>query len=640
MLSYFPNIYPDEILYSLLARYHRHVCSSGPTETLLDLYGRRSICAVVDLPSSLNILAEQLFLFGLTAKILIRHHTLFPYYTAFIDSTSRERIRQSMLGDYGGDIHTRVGIVTTTVPTLQYLRYCRKCNEEDFENFGEIYWHRLFQVPGVLVCPRHKVLLQDSTAPYRPVNKHEYVAATEENCNPDNNVIHSLSLSSDNFNHLLQIAEASDELLKCSTPSSFLHSTYPDYRDSLYTSGFLKGEKVVNQKFLEECIVHFYSSSLLHILHCDIHSGNEDNWLKKISRKQTNKIHPLRHLLFSIFLKHQKPMKKEVSPFVCNPWPCLNHLCRSFREDVIQDLSLSYCDKTGVPIGTFKCPHCGFTYTRRGPEKDGDERYRFSTVKEYGRVWERELKKQVKKGLSLRATARELQVDPATVKLHAVRQDLKASWIHPTDQQLSSVKMKSTKMKRRRRYRTRWLQLKKDNRCLSKTELRFLDKGTYAWLYRHDRSWLQKNSPKPKKKKIHSHRVDWEKRDREILLLVEREAQAIRLLDPPRRITTSAIGKRIGKLSLLEKKISKLPRTAAFLDRHMENTEAFQIRRIIWVVKILDREGQEIIDWRIRRLAGLKSICTPVVEKAIRNSIRRQELTVNGCDDSAQRKSS
>ena len=37
MLSYFPATYPDELLYSVLARYHRHTCSTSPKWTMNDL---------------------------------------------------------------------------------------------------------------------------------------------------------------------------------------------------------------------------------------------------------------------------------------------------------------------------------------------------------------------------------------------------------------------------------------------------------------------------------------------------------------------------------------------------------------------------------------------------------------------------
>lgn len=39
------------------------------------------------------------------------------------------------------------------------LRFCPKCIEYDIRVFGEPYWHRKHQVPGVTVCSIHKISL-------------------------------------------------------------------------------------------------------------------------------------------------------------------------------------------------------------------------------------------------------------------------------------------------------------------------------------------------------------------------------------------------------------------------------------------------------------------------------------------------
>lgn len=40
--------------------------------------------------------------------------------------------------------------------------------------YGETYWHRIHQVPGVNVCPKHKTLLEDSIVEINTYNKQEY----------------------------------------------------------------------------------------------------------------------------------------------------------------------------------------------------------------------------------------------------------------------------------------------------------------------------------------------------------------------------------------------------------------------------------------------------------------------------------
>ena len=42
------------------------------------------------------------------------------------------------------------------------LRYCPQCFDEDIATYGEPYWHRLHQIPGIAVCPRHDCWLADT----------------------------------------------------------------------------------------------------------------------------------------------------------------------------------------------------------------------------------------------------------------------------------------------------------------------------------------------------------------------------------------------------------------------------------------------------------------------------------------------
>ena len=75
-------------------------------------------------------------------------------------------------------------------------------------------------------------------------------------------------------------------------------------------------------------------------------------------------------------------------------------------------------------------------------------------------------------------------------------------------------------------------------------------------------------------------------------------------MNKPVRITVSKIGTTIGLKALLEKHLDKLPQTKAYLESVTETVEEFQIRRIEWAIRELDRRGEEKKDWKILRLAG------------------------------------
>lgn len=59
MPNYFPDPRPNEILYSLLVRFHYHTFSTSQKQTLEECFGNRSIRLSVDFQSHINDFADQ-----------------------------------------------------------------------------------------------------------------------------------------------------------------------------------------------------------------------------------------------------------------------------------------------------------------------------------------------------------------------------------------------------------------------------------------------------------------------------------------------------------------------------------------------------------------------------------------------------
>jgi Tn7-like transposition protein D len=127
-----------------------------------------------------------------------------------------------------------------------------------------------------------------------------------------------------------------------------------------------------------------------------------------------------------------------------------------------------------------------------------------------------------------------------------------------------------------------WTNLQLQYPDATKTELRKLSAATYAWLYRHDRDWLNGNSPALQQPTATNERVDWVKRDLEVLDRVKLAVAAMLLARKPQRLTISGIGKAIGLLALLEQHLKLMPMTGDYLGNVMESIEDFQIQRIMW----------------------------------------------------------
>ena len=135
--------------------------------------------------------------------------------------------------------------------------------------------------------------------------------------------------------------------------------------------------------------------------------------------------------------------------------------------------------------------------------------------------------------------------------------------------------------------------------------LRKLSPATYAWLYRKDRQWLNEHSPVLQQPVGTGERVDWAQRDLEVLDRVKASVDFILQAEIPVRVTMSRIGKSIGLLALLEQHLDLMPRTRDYLAGAMESIDDFQIRRIRWAVNELDLRREQVLTWRVMRLAGL-----------------------------------
>jgi hypothetical protein len=187
MMTFFPVPYEDELLYSILGRYHIRSGNISIKATLQDVFGKTSVTAVVDLPSHINRIIDNMPVGNqYTADYLVDKHTLYSFYSVFLPPENALKIKQYMKGDKGGSIYNKIGLMASSVSLNQYFKFCPQCIKEDMEKYGELYWHRAHQIPGVLVCPKHKIPLYDSQVPVRGFNKHEYITASSDNCKISN----------------------------------------------------------------------------------------------------------------------------------------------------------------------------------------------------------------------------------------------------------------------------------------------------------------------------------------------------------------------------------------------------------------------------------------------------------------------
>lgn len=611
-MGFFSYSYPDELFYSICARYHIRNGNLSPKLTLNELFGTTTITAVADMPSGLDMLVSSLSKRKkLDSDKLIMENTLFPYYTAFLPEKRTEAVKAAMKGNGGGSIHAMTGIMAGSISVWEYLRFCPECNRQDIRKYGESYWHRLHQMPGVLFCPIHNEIIVDSTVNLNIQNRHEFIVASENNCLGKYS---NVNYTERDKNSLIRLSEEIDWIIKnYKNVKAFMEKTYGTrncYIEKLKDRGYATVNGRVYQENLVADFIEFYGFDFLNLVQCPVDYNNQNNWLSSIVRKHRKAFHIVMHLLLIRFLygsaENFIDIGDNYKPFGIGPWPCLNPVAEHYKKFVIKKAKITHCYDTKHPVGTFKC-NCGFIYSREGPDTSPEDLFKIGRVKKFGSVWENKLAEVVNKKWGLRRVAREMKADPKTIKLYSAKLGLKTDFkIENSDKiDLDEVLLENDNL--RYHHRNGWLLTRETYPDKSKTELRSVTKAHYAWLYRHDRDWLNGNSPEYKKIQTKAARVDWNARDSEALQKVKTAVtEILKTKGKPERISLSRIGRICGLLALLEKHLDKLPQTKAYVQDVSETDEDYRKRRMIWAAQELSELGEEPKLWKVMRKAGIR----------------------------------
>ncbi|MRX56495.1 hypothetical protein GJU41_21335 [Bacillus idriensis] len=612
--AYFPKLYNDELLYSWFARYHELTCNFNNKQTQRDLFNSNSSLAVPDLPTNLDYFYGTIKHFnGSSLTTLIHEHTLFRYYTAFTSDAVRKIVFEAMkTRKYPRLIHNITGIMASSIKEWTYFRYCPRCVEENMSLSGEIYWKCSQQLPGVYVCIKHKAFLLDSTVRFRNQRRNEFRAAKYTTFSKLEK-IQDYSLKTNDFFYIL--ARESNDLIENNYYFS-LEQVKSLYKDLIMENGYATIFGTINQQSLGGEFIHYYGEEFLKAVQSMVYPENQNCWLKEITRKHRKVFHPIRHLLLLHFFgikanSISSTKKREVyAPFGKSPFVCLNKASDHYKKSVVKNVEVKMCKETKRPLGIFQCD-CGFVYSRKGPDPHKYNQHEIGQVRKFGDVWIEKLKLCIfTEKMTFAETARVLNCDVGTVK----------KYINLDDNQKAAPK----KLDDIERKKQEWQFLMNSNVELSITEIRKENPALYAYLYRNDRAWLMSKSPKKSYKRQIRNRINWEYRDAEIVGLINEAIKSLLKNNKPVYISISRIGKEISKLALLQKHLDKLPDTKQLLSEIIETRDEFQVRRVQWACNQIIDKGDKLIEWKIRRIAGLNDKTSKKVNQAILNQINQQ----------------
>ena len=163
MIAFFPEIYPDELLYSQIARYHSRSGYARYVYTVYDIYQNgKLVHPNVNFVNKYTPDAMNWITKNDTWENIVFEHTMYPAYIRFLPKQRRIDAVNGILS-CEGNWKNLMCIPLLNEP--RYIKYCPECVKEDREKYGETYWHRAHQIPKIRVCPKHRCFLENSEIP-------------------------------------------------------------------------------------------------------------------------------------------------------------------------------------------------------------------------------------------------------------------------------------------------------------------------------------------------------------------------------------------------------------------------------------------------------------------------------------------
>lgn len=249
MRMYFPEIYPDELVYSWFGRFAVH---SGyiNSQLLQFLYCKRSDTPIKEFIGNLNSEARECIAKIYPLKELVLKHTMYPQYARFAPLDQRQDALYKLCNE-NCDMHYLFAVLPRCEKE-QYLKYCPVCASEDRQKYAETYWHRKHQIRNIGICPKHKCRLRDSSVPAKSMSLYSFITAEEVIPNSEEYTFLNNQLQIKFAEYTEEIFDVSVDLEKDVPISAILYHAMKDteYMKSTGNSRYMT-------KFVDD-MTHFY----------------------------------------------------------------------------------------------------------------------------------------------------------------------------------------------------------------------------------------------------------------------------------------------------------------------------------------------------------------------------------------------
>jgi hypothetical protein len=491
-------------------------------------------------------------------------------------------------------------------PRNERFRFCKSCWADDTAVFGEPYWHRLHQLPGVMACHLHREPLFEALINFLNGSKDFYAASS----GIIDTAVPCGVFSDPVLEKLISFSADTAWLLKNGCRLGPYEETLNRYDRRLRMAGLRVWKGKTFHKQTHSAILEYFDPEFLKLLNAYDASHNS-SWVARFTHYPKSPLHPVYHILMVEFMAGSTKMFfeqdcAETLPFGQGPWPCHNPVCSGYLKDVIENYYAN--PYHGCMHAHFECPLCGMVYRRKRAMPKGEQYVRRPKIFDYGSLWDKILLQcLVEKKMTARETSRFMRCDFYTVNRHALDMGITPiDGVHlftkPKKEKLPVILSSLPDEELRKKHRERWLSLIENNPGIIRSRLMEIDYACHLWLRKNDLEWYEEHSPPAR----YAH-FDWDARDEEILEKVRCAVEEMRdSQDRPKWISRYAVMMATGCHQISGRKnLSRVPRTAAFLNENLEPADDWRKRKIIWAIKILREQEIQVTLNRIATKAAI-----------------------------------
>jgi hypothetical protein len=602
MLSHFPKIKVEESIYSIFSRLQFALQLPNFEVMGTMLFNRKFEVGRLNFQGSFDYLCSNLPS-NYTSEYFLYNNTIYPLFIPFLSIEKQENVLKYFKGDYPDKINKCLRISDIT-KTRTYIRVCKNCIEEDFYIYGEPYYRRQHEIELNRMCYKHKVPLYEYTIfPYKIPRRYDDCYTVLNNCK-------DIAIPEQFKERFLNICEDINTIFTSNLDNWNIKTTKDRMFNKLSEKGYVTINGTTLQRQFSQDLKKYYTEEFLDYIEYNFDVNENDSWIRHTTTRKKPVGDPLKFILVIRFLfgsfKEFYEYNKKYSIFKKGPYPCLNIVCPNYNKLVIEDV-MQINSSHGYPLATFRCEQCGFKYSRRGPDKNDNDIYRKTSVKDYGHLWHDKLKECVDKDFSLRKMSKILGFTALSIlKVLANKYKSPSSAnntrLEPTD------KLDALLIERRK---NKILSLSKEGPTVARLDICKLNQKAYKYLSENDNKWLY-NTLKPVKEKNYISKVErlknyWLNKDESIsenILIAIGKIKSEKM--PHQRLTIAIIQKYIGYYNLHQNR-DKLPKCSHILNNVCETTIAYQKRRVNFVMSEMTDNSFNITLAKVLRNSGLSS---------------------------------